>query len=165
MEDVMGQKQHVTNPHYRLYDLKKYELLRRRAFDETDNSIQLAIDKYLFQDGWEKELAERRRIHGTAGISGAQFMPARKGMKPGRRRAPSNVGRIVGNFRHTCRPNAIESRWIEIHAKGNAQPQLLEARSRCDCGEILIGYFTEKQLGYGPGEQAAKEAKIELAAA
>jgi hypothetical protein len=72
------------------------------------------------------------------------------------------VGRIIGRFRHTCKSNAIESRWIEIHAKGNSQPLLLEAISRCDCGEILVGYFTSEQLGYGPEQ---KSNKIELVAA
>jgi hypothetical protein len=88
MEDVMAKKQHITNPHYRIYDVKKHELLRRRAFDETRNSIQRAIDKYLFQDGWQVELAIRRKAHAKAGVKETNFSPARRGMKTGRRKLP-----------------------------------------------------------------------------
>ncbi len=87
----MSEKRHATHPHYRLYDLRKYELLRRRAFDETRNSIQLAIDKYLFKDGWELELEQRRKKHAIAGEKDSKFLPARKGMKTGRRKLPAPV--------------------------------------------------------------------------
>lgn len=61
------------------------------------------------------------------------------------------VGAIIGRLRHTCKPNLVESRWIEVHQKQNKAPELfMEAKGRCDCGETLMSYFTPKQLGYGP---------------
>ncbi len=61
------------------------------------------------------------------------------------------IGKFVGQFRHTCKVNAIESRWIEISVKKNHDPELmLEAWSLCECGETLIGYFPPDTLGYGP---------------
>ena len=83
-----SKKKHVNNPHYRVYDHLKYELLRRRAFDETGNSIQRVIDKYVFQEGWQIELERRREVHRSSGEPDSKFLPARRGMKTGRRKIP-----------------------------------------------------------------------------
>lgn len=69
--------------------------------------------------------------------------------------------------RHKCRPVLLnlQTRWIELNgpeseSKRNKAAEIyLEAKAFCEtCGNVLEGYFSPMQLGYGPeGPIATKE--------
>lgn len=90
--------------HYRTDD-PRYELIARRMFDTLPTkkqSIQKELDRELFQDGWERELEERRKKHRALNIPDTKFYHPRKLKAMGRR---YNYGRR----RQITVPKAVEA--------------------------------------------------------